>query len=154
MSSLGHTLEDGALKAVGASAPQDVINNNFGKWLAAMFSPVGNGSNDPNQQIGFGNNPVKTDGTNLSNVFFYNLLDDQYNGFTSGHVTMQIGLGFSTPLVTDFDIETAFPNAPESLKTGVLTGSYSPPVGRVQVGVNIGPTVGAGTVRELGIPNG
>ncbi len=64
---------------------------------------------------------------------------------------MQIGLGFSTPLVTDFDIETAFANAPESLKTGVLTGSYSPPVGRVQVAVNIGPTVGAGTVRELGI---
>lgn len=150
-----HTLENGAIKSVGASAPQDIINNNFGKWLAAMHTipstTLGTASLSEIGGAGGGSPPVRTDGDALQRPWWSIVRGDTFNSGSRGETYIQIGLGFNTPLVDDFDIETAFPDSPEADKTLTPDGGYSPTVGRVQVGVNIGPTTGTGTVRELGI---
>ncbi len=145
-----HTLEDGAIKALGASDPFDIINNNFGKWLAAMHAPVTNGGSFG--EIGGGVDPLDITNTTRGGIFFYSTDARAYQGLSAGQSQIQIGSGSTTPTVSDFDIETAFSSGPESVRqTLVVNSGYASGIGRVASGVNIGPTVNAGTVNELAI---
>jgi len=148
-----HTLEDGMIKEVGASEPGDIINDNFGKWLAAMCSPSSGGQNVANQKIGGPGGPNPIDITNTSRTkYYYNdtNFQDAWNSSSAGVSSIQIGSGLTAPDVSDFNIETPFVSVPENAaKTVVSSGGYSPGNFRVNVGTNIGPTGGSGTINEV-----
>lgn len=145
-----HTLdESGGIKELGGSIPGDIINNNFGKWLAAMHAPVNGGANNPLNEIGPGQPPVNISGNPIVGSYFYNTSNSSYTGFTSGFSQIQIGQGLTAPLITDFDTETPFVGGPEANLTTISAGAYNPSAARVTTGVNIGPTTQAGNVSEV-----
>jgi hypothetical protein len=148
-----HTLKDGEIKSLGGSEPHDVINDNFGKWLAALHSPYTSNINLAVARIGQGIDPVDIAGVGQGSVFFYNSLLVSFNGGGTGGITsMQIGEGVGSPSVSDFNIETGFSNGgPEDNRINTGNGGYAPTLARVSVAANIGPTVGSGTINELGL---
>ncbi len=145
-----HTLEDGALKSLGGSDPFDIINDNFGKWLAAMNSVVTGSFNNANALIGSGDPPIDITNVARPSVYFYNTGTNGYNGNVTGESYIQIGSGVTAPLVSDFNIETPFVGGPEALRTIVTgSGAFNPTASRISIGTNIGPTTQAGTINEL-----
>lgn len=146
-----HTLDQGEIKQVGASEPFDIINNNFGKWLAAVFSVPTTAINSTLAQIGFGNPPHDITDSSSHTFYMYNDQRRQFNGFNLSNTFIQIGSGSTAPDTDDFNIETAFPSAPESARTLTGAGAYNPTAGRVAVGVNIGPVTDAGTINEIAL---
>ncbi len=143
-----HILDDGAIKEVGASDPFDIINSNYGRFLAGMHSPLSNSFNNPLQAI----NGLRNTGGGTGTTYYYNQgSNNAYNNTGNGFTQIQIGSGLTPPTINDFDIETAFPNAPESNKTTTPIGGYAPSIGRVTANVNIGPTVATGTINEMAI---
>ncbi len=146
-----HTVdESGGIKALGGSDPFDIINDNFGKWLAGMCAPLFSGLNPPGALIGQGNPPLDI-GAVARTIYYYNQSGaDGWNASSAGVSFIQIGSGLTAPDVADTNIETAFPSAPESLRTTVIgSGAYAPSIGRVSTGTNIGPVTDAGTINEL-----
>jgi hypothetical protein len=146
-----HTVdESGGIKAIGGSDPFDIINNNFGKWLAALHSPLVHNLNRPQTLIGQGNPAIDING-NPGNFYWYNTTISAYNGGPSGGVTsMQIGQGVTAPSVSDFNVETPFANGgAEDVRTTTAQGAYAPTQARVSVAVSIGPTAGIGSISEL-----
>jgi len=145
-----HTLKDGMIKNIGASAPGDIINDNFGKWLAAMHVAPNNTPNNPINRIGNGDNPVKTDGTNGSTIYFYN---NEVSTYLNGAIAKtQIGQGLTAAAVDDFAIETPFVGGPEANITNIIgTGAYNPSSGQVSLAFSIGPTIQVGTISEAAL---
>jgi len=142
-----HTLDDGAIKSLGGSDPYDIINDNFGKWLAAMNSVVTGSFNNANALIA-----PSFDITNTlrSTTYYYNTGTNAYNGDNDGVSLLQIGSGVTPPLVSDFNIETPFVGGPEALRTTVTgSGAFNPTASRISVGTNIGAVTQAGTINEL-----
>lgn len=147
-----HTLdESGGIKELGGSLPGDIINDNFGKWLAAMHSTETGAANSPLAEIGPGQPPVNISGVLQPGRYFYNDGNNNHTGFTSGESRIQMGSGATAPLVSDFKIETPFVGGPEANLTLVNPSAYNPTAGRVTVGVNIGPTIQSGTINEVAI---
>ena len=153
-----HTLdEDGILMGVAGSDPFDIINDNFGKLLAAHFCIPATTFNDIRCALGGGglaNPPVADTGVpTASSVFAYNQSNGAWcaKNTSSGISFMQIGSGVTAPEVDDFNVETAFANGGiEDGKVQVTGGSaYQPSIGRIAVPCNIGPTTGSGTINEL-----
>ena len=148
-----HTLEDGAIKAVGASDPFDQITNNFGKFMAAMFCPLVNAPNPPAAEIGPGNPPIDITGASVPGRYSYsNNVGAAWNFGSGGESYIQIGAGVTPPLITDFQIETPFTNGGVEDSQVLLTGSggYNAGTFRVSMATSIGPTGGAGTINEMG----
>lgn len=148
-----HTLdESGCIKEVGASEPFDIINNNFGKWLAAMHSPISNISNDPNHQIGSpGNLPIDITNTGRTK-YFYNSIPNDYLNSGGGVTQAQIGSGLTVPALSDFDTETPFIGGPEAAKTLITgTGAYAPSAGQVTLAFSIGAVTQNGTINEVAL---
>ncbi len=148
-----HTIDKGEIKAIGGSDPLDIINDNFGKWLAAMHSPLVNGANPADAQIGQGNDPVNLQGVANGSNYYYNDGNNAWNAFTAGEAYIQIGQGATPPLVSDFNIETPFANAgPEDvMKLVAGPAGFNPTVSRISIAANIGPAAGAGTISELAL---
>jgi len=151
-----HTLKDGEIKSLGASDPDDIINNNFGKWLAAMMTPVSGalGSTSLAELGGPGgvDPPVDITGSTAERIWWTTDAGQVYQRRGHGITLFQIGSGVTAPDVADVNIETAFPSSPESLRTLIIgTGGYNGTTGRVSLGTNIGPTTDAGTVNELAL---
>ena len=146
-----HTLDQsGGIKALGGSDPFDIINNNFGKWLAAMHTPLGGGVNPANSLIGQGVPPVDITNTPRTVYYYNNGAGFSWNGFTAGVSSLQVGSGVTAPTVSDFNIETPFVGGPEASAVNVIgSGGYNPSTGLVSVGTNIGPASQIGTINEL-----
>jgi len=151
-----HILEDGMVKKVGGSDPFDIINDNWGKMLASQFCVPTNVFNDSRCWIGQGTGLRGTTGTYVGTVaghsayYGSNQSDSAFNQDDGGSSYFQIGSGLTAPTETDYEVETPFVSAPEANKTlQVGVGGYSPSIGRVSQGTNIGPTLGGGTINEL-----
>lgn len=61
----------------------------------------------------------------------------------------QIGQGSTPPARTDFNIETPFSNAPESVRNTSLDFGYNSPLGKITIGTTISPAGGPGTITEV-----
>lgn len=148
-----HILDDaGCIKELGGSLPGDIINNNFGKWLAAMHTTENSGVNNALNEIGPGDPPINILGVAQASRFFYNDGNNSHTGFTAGESYIQIGSGNTAPLVSDFAIETPFVGGPEGTQVILSSGSsYSPGAARVLAGVNIGAVTQNGTINEVAI---
>ncbi len=144
-------LEENQIMALGGSDPDDQINNNFGKWIAAICSPINNVSNSPTHEIGTagGGEPINILGVTNGQIFMYNLTSNHWSASGGGVSRIMLGSGTTTPLIDDFEIETALGSAPENLittidGTGVYTGT-----GQVNFVKLFGPTGGSGTINEM-----
>ncbi len=137
--------------ALGGSEPFDQINDNFGKWMTAICCPINNTDNSPSHEIGTSTDPpVPISGVVNGQVFWYNKQQSHYSASGGGISQIQLGQGTTTPLITDFNIETPLGSAPENListinGTGIYTGT-----GQVNFVRLFGPTGGTGTITEMG----
>jgi len=124
------------IKEIGFNKPGDLILDNFGAFLAALFSTPGTTVAFDARDI---TNNVRTLGTYRSNPF---------NGPSASYGSrFQLGSGSTTPARGNYIIETALPTAPESGVFGSGPGSYASGVVSCSSSVTAG---GAGTVREAG----
>jgi len=137
--SLVAVLKDNEIKQLGCSVPNDIINDNFGKVFAGAFKLVSLGV----PIIDIVDDTGSTETVNLygkTGVSAYN---------TQIRSRVQIGQGSTTPLRTDFNVETPFTNGGvEDGKINTDNGSFILGPSQVQVGKIISPTAGSGVIEE------
>jgi hypothetical protein len=146
-------LEDNEIMDLGGSAPYDQINNNFGKWVQPICSPITNSVNNPVHEIGsLADRPVPISGTANGSSYLYN---GQTNCWTctgggSGASQIMLGQGTTAPLIDDIDIETPLADAPENARTTIQAPGVYDGAGKVDFFRLFGPTGGSGTINEMG----
>ena len=128
--------ENGEIKGIGGSNPNDIFNNNFGELLQVWFRPI------TTRTVTL----VDDGGTNR-------LIKSGVSGATwnnnTGGSRFQVGQGSTAPARSDLAIETPFANTgPEDSLQNSNVGGYVSGLGQIQVTGTIGPTAGAGTVTE------
>ena len=130
--------QKGEIKSIGGSVPFDIIVDNFGKWWAGM--------------AGANNATVVFQITSGANVNFKSrgTVFNPYN-FSLGEPcggSIQVGNGVTPVTRQDFNIESPFVSAPESVALTTPNGGYNSGLGQVSYGVNIGATGSSGLVSE------
>jgi len=141
--------KNGNIKAIGGSLPNDIISDQFGKFLADMFDAVsGVVTSVVLLNSGGVGKTVKTKGKGFVFETFWNIQNvTGING--SQGCNMQVGSGNTAPTRADLGIETPFGSAPENArKNPISTSVYNATLGRITQSVTIGATGGAGTVNE------
>ena len=148
-------IKDKEILGLGGSDPLDVANNNFGKFIAAMCSQVSSATNASFHRMGFegGGELVKDDGTTNGTPYFYNRgsSDAYYNSSNQGRTFLEMGAGTTTPLQSDFNIETALPSAPMNVRAGTGIAGYISGSGLIKINLLFGPAVDAATVNEIAL---
>jgi len=141
--SLVTSLKDDEIKKIGCSIPNDIINDNLGELLAAIFRPVSTGTKTVTTF-------EDTNPTTRSLIIYSSTVGELYTSGAGGALTrVQLGQGSTAPTRTDFNIETPFANGgPEDGKNKTDDGSFLPSSNQVQVGKLIGPMAGGGTITE------
>ncbi len=120
----------------------NLILDNFGIWLAGIF----------HINIGSNKSVILKDRTGVNETLLVIANSTTvFNFRTSGGargVLIQVGSGSTPPARTDFDIETAFATAPESINfTGVSDPVYSSALGNFKFLAAI-TAGGSGTINE------
>lgn len=144
------TNPDGKIVDVGFNCADDLILDNFGKWLAGIAAAptsVGDGA-------GYTTVTLNDTGNTARTVAIYREPSaDAYSTFSAPVVTGVMGsyiqLGDSDTAATraDFNIGSALPDAPESSMFGTSTGSYGSGAISFSGAVTAG---GASTAKEMG----
>jgi len=124
----------------------DLTLDQWGQWWARLITPPTNTV----QQVNL--NRINNT-TNTFVMYNQNGVGNVFNHSTSAGtsdkgITAQVGSGTTAPTRGDFNIETAFGNAPESTIQDLSTGVYNSGLGQITSNVAIGPAGGAGTVNE------
>lgn len=130
---------DTEIKSLGMSCVNDLITQNMLVWLQGVMS----GSGVLNM-VDFANVAIQmqfnaNDGNAWTNL-----------NVGTGGTRIQVGSGVTAPNKDDYNIETAFPSAPESLRTGTTDGVYSVGLSQATCSATISPTTDAGTINEAG----
>lgn len=129
------------IKGIGLNAPNDLILNNFGKWLAALIrTPV---SSDTTTSL-------TTDAGAGATVYIYATAGRTFNDTDATRslgTYLRVGGGATAPARDDYAIETPFGTSPESGYFGTGSGSYAAAAISFSGAITAG---GAGTVREAG----
>lgn len=125
------------IKSLGASIPNDLINDNFGRMLASMFRPeaLGNAHLWTADDLGNVARSMRH-GTNSNNGFN-----------NSGQQFTQIGQSGTAPTRQDFNIGSPFTNLPESGLNAHSNGGWNSGLGQVKHSITINAG-GAGTIAE------
>jgi len=135
-------LKSKEILGLGASVPNDLINDNFGELFAAIHGPLStdrtfSGLNDI---LGAGPKTIRVWRPVSGNLWDFGLIS-----------FVQVGSGITPPTRSDIDIETAFGSAPESTRVATADGGYNASLGTISVTTNISPTGGVGTVNETNL---
>ena len=125
--------------AIGASVPNDLINNNWGELFAAIHGPL------TTDRTFSGLKDIAAGGPFTIRVF-RPASGELWDALQRSSV--QVGSGTTAAARGDFNIETAFGSAPESGRVLTGAGAYNASLGTVSISTNITPTGGAGTVNE------
>ena len=144
-------LEDNEIMALGGSAPYDQINDNFGKWVQPICSPITNSDNNPVHEIGsLADRPVPISGLANGSSYLYNRQQSCWTCTTGGDSSIMLGQGTTAPLIDDIDIETPLNDAPENVRTTVQAPGVYDGAGTIDFFRLFGPTGGSGTINEMG----
>jgi len=128
--------ENGEIKGIGGSKPNDIFNNNYGNILRGWFRPAtsivvildDDGGVPRNIQLGGSGSAWNND---------------------TGGSRFQVGQGTTAPSRSDLAIETPFANTgPEDSLQNSNVGGYASGLGQITITATIGPTAGTGTVSE------
>lgn len=128
--------ENGEIKGIGGSKPNDIFNNNYGNILRGWFRPAtsivvildDDGGVPRNIQLGGSGSAWNND---------------------TGGSRFQVGQGTTAPSRSDLAIETPFANTgPEDSLQNSNVGGYASGLGQITITATIGPTAGSGTVTE------
>ena len=133
--------ENGEIKSIGGSVPNDLINNNWGIMFAAWFRSTtpGGGTIISLDDDGGVARTIKI-GTSVG--------PGAWNNATGGS-RFQVGQGSTVAARSDLAIETPFANAgPEDSLENTGVGGWNPGLGQGTIVALIGPTAGSGTVTE------
>ncbi len=128
---------------VGFSTPEDLILDNFGKWLASWITPIATTVTASLKDL---TNTARTlrvygvIGTGVAMTIAYGSLMD------CGTV-LQVGSGSTAAARANYAIQTAFGTAPENTQFGCSVGSYGGGAISFSGAVTAG---GSGTVNETG----
>ena len=132
-------------KILGAdiNMPNDLILDNFGRWLAGIITPPAIVNTTRSISL------TDINGSSHSNHYIYYFTDYTYNrdGAAVGGA-MKVGSGSSAAARGDYDVTTAFGGSPEDDMFPTATGSYSAGYATVAGAITAG---GSGTVNEVGL---
>jgi len=140
---------DNCYSALGMSVPNDIICDNFGRYLLGIIGRL-NVITDLTDDDG----SLHTRNFNNSNMeLCFN--NSRYFMFpTTVTVTcgssFRLGSGDTEPERADFTIETLLPDTPESLYQQTLEGNLSVINGTVTLAKTYPSALGSGTIREIG----
>jgi len=126
------------LKDKNGKIVSNLILNQFGEWLAAIFksTSTGNRSTTLTSEVGASEFVQEYGGT---------LFNNGGAGFGS---TLQVGSGTTPPARSDFFVETAFGIAPENFRFAPASNAvYNSSLGNFKVSASINAG-GAGTINE------
>lgn len=143
--SLVSVVENGEVKSIGGSIPEDLILDQFGIIYNAYFRP---------SEVGQVNITVTdTGGVDRSIIPRIAFASNGMNKALSQALgtEIQVGQGSTLPARANVDIETVFAGAPESGRVGTGLGGYNSGLGQVTVSTVISPTSASGTVSESGL---
>lgn len=137
--------EKGEIKSIGAGIPSDVINNNYGQMLRQLMNLI---TFQPR-------NETMLDFSNVGRTMLIGQgnpggLSDFFVGGVGAIATgiqLQVGSGSTTPVRSDFNIETPLVSAPENTVFNSLAGLYNPSLGSFAYGNSI-VAGGTGTITE------
>jgi hypothetical protein len=115
----------------------NLILNNFGYFLAAVFSPAANPQ------------PALTIANVIKHINLYRASNNLGNVATN-LADIKLGSGLNAPARGDVEIQTALGNAPESGHLGITSGAYTVSNTVIFQG-DANPTGGTGTVNEIGL---
>lgn len=125
---------------IGFNTPEDLILDNFGKWLAAFVTPPAQAAISV----------ILTDVANSSQTFktisassgYFNTYDIVQIG-----TRLQVGSGSTAAARANYAIQTAFGTSPESGRFATGVGSYAAGYVSLSGAISAG---GSGTVNETG----
>jgi len=134
------------IKGISQSRPNNLILDNFGYWLSAMFRAPAEAVFDVVGMKDTGGNAetVRTYGPQAANA-------SSFCNYKTGQVTgtyMQVGSGSTAAARDDVAIETAFGTAPEDAHFVTGSGSYAAAAVSVAGAITAG---GNGTIAETGL---
>jgi len=120
-----------------------VVLDNLGFILAGFFRAPTTGAKDTGSVL------RKLTGA-LFSTRLYSTNSDSIL-FNDDPVTRQaqVGSGSTLPTRQDFNVETPFVSAPESVRNSSLNGGYNSGLGKIEQPTLISPTGGAGTITEV-----
>jgi hypothetical protein len=122
--------------------PNDLILDNFGKWLAALIkTPVNNANAFTMVDTGGATRTFYAYGTSSGSYWYFN-----YSGAYTG-TYLQVGKGQTAAQRSNTNIQTAMGTAPESTVFGTGNGSYA--AGNISFSSAI-TAGGADTIYETG----
>ena len=128
----------GRIESVGINKPDDLILDNFGKWIAGMFRP--------GIPLSITTVSLKDDSNTSRDIYTYT--NTAYFNYGSSGTVIKVGSGTTTPERDDYTIETPFGTAPESGYIDTNTGSYANTHATFSASTTAG---GNGTVNETGV---
>jgi len=133
-------LRDGEIKSIGMSCINDLLLDNFCQFWVGAFQRANERTlvqvSGVNEQVRFIGNPPFTARYNANNSVSLGTL-------------FQVGSGATPPVRGNFNIDTAFPSAPEANRKSTGIGVYTVGLSRVNVAGFISPTTDAGTINEF-----
>ncbi len=128
--------ENGEIKGIGGSKPNDIFNNNYGDLLKAFFRAATSRTVTLVDDGGV-NRSIQSGGSGSA-----------WNNSTGGS-RFQVGQGSTPAARSDLAIETPFATGgPEDSLQNSNVGGYNSGLGQISVTALIGPTNGSGTVTE------
>jgi len=135
-------LKSKEILGLGASVPNDLINNNFGELFAAIHGPLSTDRTFSGLKDTAGAGPFTI---RVWRPVSGNLWDQALIS------SVQVGSGTTPATRSDLLEETPFASAPESLRIATGDGGYNASLGTISVTTNISPTGGVGTVNETNL---
>jgi hypothetical protein len=129
--------KDGEIKSLGMSCKNDLLTNNFGIWYAHVLGQI-----TPDFQL-INNANISKDFRALGSGTRWNTTDANSVG-----CTIQVGSGLTPADRSDFNIETAFPTAPESGRINTGNGGWNSGLGEILFSMNPINAGGAGSISE------
>jgi len=131
--------ENDEIKKIGVSCMNDLLLDNFGKWLGMMLA------GSPSNQTLFQTGGVGFD----VGVFHTTLNFNQFNVASNAVGTqIAIGQGLTTAQRTDVNIETFFASAPEAGNQSTGNGGWNSGLGKVDIPMVPIGAGGSGLISE------
>jgi len=141
MNSLVTVTKDQEIKKIGMSCINDLIMDNWGLWLAGLFSGDDFVTPPATDIAGTTNNAIKLRGTSQC----FNMTDTVAGNYGS---LIQIGKGLSAVTRQDFDIGNPFTNGgSEDSRIGTGDGGWISGLGQIQIPMQL-TTTGSGAISE------
>jgi hypothetical protein len=147
-----NVLEDNEIMQLGGSEPYDQINDNLGKWLTALCSPMVSTEDSPSHYIGTVTDPpVPISGVGNGNPCAYNEYNSHWaSPSAAGNSSTQLGDGTSAPKINDYVLESPLSDSPEGDRNGIDGTATYVGTGLINFVNLVGPCTGEGFVKEMG----